>query len=85
MMKMFTPVFAECTVYAVDGTISTYILQKKTLSWYSMVRYCRVLKFRTLFFYFSEVKLVSRAKIHKMLVSIANRECSDHTASSKAV
>ena len=43
------------------------------------------LKFRTLSFQFSNKMLGFRAGIHKMLVTIANREDPEHTASSEAV
>ena len=44
-----------------------------------------VLKFLTLHFLFSNKILVVRTRIHEMLVSIANREDPDQTASEEAV
>ena len=44
-----------------------------------------VLKFLTLLFFSHKKILVIRIRIHKMLVSIANREYPDQTASSEAV
>ena len=44
-----------------------------------------VLKFRTLFSFCSQIKLVFRAVIHNMFIRIANREDPDQTATSEAV
>ena len=45
----------------------------------------KVLKFGTLFSFFSQKMLVIRAGIQKMLVRIVNRDNPDQTASSEAV